>query len=101
MYLVRLLTFEPTAGGASYFKIGKAVSIPRRIKQFGPCELIAHEVHQSSAASLKREKELHQQFSSFRQPGTEIFLLKQIELRQVINEMVQTEGQQSETHPFE
>ena len=92
VYLVRLLTFEETSSGACYYKIGKATSIPKRIKQFGPCELIAHEVHQSSAASLKREKELHQQFSAFRQPGTEIFLLKQIELRQVINEMVQTGG---------
>ena len=92
VYLVRLVTFEETSSSACYYKIGKATSIPKRIKQFGPCELIAHEVHQSSAASLKREKELHQQFSSFRQPGTEIFLLKQIELRQVINEMAQAGG---------
>ena len=101
VYLVRLLTFEETSSGACYYKIGKATSIPKRIKQFGPCELIAHEVHQSSAASLKREKELHQQFSAFRQPGTEIFLLKQIELRQVINEMVIPSETGHENHSFE
>ena len=59
VYLVRLLTFEETVRGASYFKIGKATSIPSRIKQFGPCELIAHEVHKDGPAALKREKELH------------------------------------------
>ena len=87
VYLVRLLTFEETASGAAYFKIGKATSIPKRIKQFGPCDLIAHEVHKDSVESLKREKELHQMFSAFRKPETEIFLLKQDELMQVVNEM--------------
>ena len=87
VYLVRLLTFEETASGAAYFKIGKATSIPKRIKQFGPCDLIAHEVHKDSVASLKREKELHQMFSAFRKPDTEIFLLKQVELMQVVDEM--------------
>ena len=87
VYLVRLLTFEETASGAAYFKIGKATSIPKRIKQFGPCDLIAHEVHKDSVASLKREKELHQMFSAFRKPDTEIFLLKQAELMQVVDEM--------------
>ena len=51
--LLRLLTFEDTARGASYFKIGKATSIPSRIKQFGPCELIAYKVHADSRAALK------------------------------------------------
>ena len=53
VYLVRLLTFEETARGASYFKIGKATSIPSRIKQFVPCELIAHGVHKDGPAALK------------------------------------------------
>jgi len=92
VYLVRLLTFEETSSGDCYYKIGKATSIPKRIKQFGPCELIAHEVHEDSASALKREKELHQKFSTSRKHGTEIFLLNQVELRQVINEMVQTGG---------
>ena len=87
VYLVRLLTFEETASGAAYFKIGKATSIPKRVKQFGPCDLIAHEVHKDSVESLKREKVLHQMFSAFRKPETEIFLLKQDELMQVVNEM--------------
>ena len=94
VYLVRLLTFEETASGAAYFKIGKATSIPKRIKQFGPCDLIAHEVHKDSVESLKREKELHQMFSTFRKPDTEIFLLKQDELMQVVHEMSTTEGKE-------
>ena len=40
VYLVRLLTFDATADGRAYYKIGKAISIPKRIKQFGPCQLI-------------------------------------------------------------
>ena len=87
VYLVRLLTFEPTASGASYFKIGKAVSIPNRIKQFGPCELIAHEVHTDPGSALKRETALHSQFKRFRRPDTEIFLMTQQELNQVVTAM--------------
>ena len=90
MYLVRLLTFEPTASGASYFKIGKAVSIPNRIKQFGPCELVAHEVHTDPGSALKRETALHSQFKQFRRPDTEIFLMTQQELNQVVTAMNQT-----------
>ena len=92
IYLLRLIPFKKTSSGAYNYKIETATSIPKKIKQFGHCQLNSHEVHQSGAASLKREKELHQQFKAFRQPCTEIILLKQIELRQVINEMVQTEG---------
>lgn len=88
VYLVRLLTFEETASGAGYFKIGKATSIPSRIKQFGPCELIAHEVHKDVPAALQREKELHQRFAAFRRPETEIFLLTAEELHQVVTAMV-------------
>lgn len=83
VYFVLLLTFEETASGARYFKIGKATSIPSRIKQFGPCELVAHEVHADSQSALKREKELHKQFAEFRRPETEIFLLNQMEVLQV------------------
>ena len=83
VYFVLLLTFEETASGARYFKIGKATSIPSRIKQFGPCELVAHEVHTDSRAALMREKELHKQFAAFRRPETEIFLLNPMEVLQV------------------
>ena len=83
VYFVRLLTFEETASGARYFKIGKATSIPSRIKQFGPCEIVAHEVHAYSRAALKREKELHKQFAAFRRPETEIFLLDPMEVLQI------------------
>jgi len=73
VYLVRLLTFDPTADGWAYYKIGKAVSIPRRIKQFGPCELIAEARLASEKASLAAEAQLHQQFDPWRKPDTEIF----------------------------
>ena len=83
-----MLKFEDTARGASYFKNGKATSIPSRIKQFRPCELIVYQVHVNSRAALKREKELHKQFAAFRGPETEIFLLTAEELHQVVNTMV-------------
>ena len=73
VYLVRLLTFDPTADGRTYYKIGKAISIPKRIKQFGPCELIAEARLPSEKESLTVEAQLHQQFASWRKAGTEIF----------------------------
>jgi hypothetical protein len=73
VYLVRLLTFDPTADGRAYYKIGKAVSIPKRIKQFGPCQLVAEARLASEKESLAAEAKLHQQFASCRKPETEIF----------------------------
>jgi hypothetical protein len=73
VYLVRLLTFDPTADGRAYYKIGKAISIPKRIKQFGPCELVAEGRLPSEKESLTAEAQLHQQFSAWRKPETEIF----------------------------
>lgn len=87
VYLVRLLTFGETAGGAGYFKIGKAKSIPSRIKQFGPCELVAYEVHHDGPSALRRERELHKKFAAYRRAETEIFLLTPVELQQVVGEM--------------
>ena len=80
---VRLLMFEERASGARYFKIGKATSLPRRIKQFGPCELVAHEIHTDSRAALKCEKELRKPLAALRRPETEIFLLHPMEVLQV------------------
>ena len=79
-----MLTFEIIARGASYFKIGKATYIPSRIKQFGPCQLIAYKDDAVSRAAQKREKELHQQFAASRSPETEIFLLTDEQLHQVV-----------------
>ena len=73
VYLVRLLTFEPTADGRAYFKIGKAISIPKRIKQFGPCELVAEARLSGEKEGLTAEAQLHQQFAPWRKPETEIF----------------------------
>ena len=101
VYLVRLLTFEETSSGACYYKIGKATSIPKRIKQLGPCELISHEIHEVSTSALIKEKELHQKFNTFRKHGTEIFLLNQDELSQVIKEMVIPSETGHGNHSFE
>ena len=79
MYFVRLLRFEETASGSRYFKIGKATSIPSRIKQFEPCKLIADPVHAESRAALKHEKELHKQFAAYRRPETENFFAEPYE----------------------
>ena len=87
VYLVRLLTFEETAKGGAYFKIGKAVSVPSRIKEFGPCRLIAQEKHSDDAAALRREAELHKTFAKYRRTGTEIFLLTTDELERVVREI--------------
>jgi hypothetical protein len=83
VYLVRLLTFDPTADGRAYYKIGKAVSIPKRIKQFGPCELIAEARLASEKESLTAEAQLHQQFDQWRKPETEIFCFSADQVEQV------------------
>jgi hypothetical protein len=58
VYLVQLLTFHQTAEGQYYYKIGKAKSIPRRIKQFGPCRLVRSIKLPTEQVSLKVEAEL-------------------------------------------
>ena len=73
VYLVQLLTFDPTADGRAYFKIGKVISIPKQIKQFSPCELIAEAQLPSEKESLAFEAQLHRQFDQRRNPETEIF----------------------------
>jgi hypothetical protein len=85
VYLVQLLTFHETASGQHYYKIGKAKSIPRRIKQFGPCRLVASIQLESEKESLRIEAELHALFSHLRRPETEIFCMNQEELRTVID----------------
>ena len=65
------------------FQDRQSDSIPSRIKQFGPCELVAHEIHADSRAALKRKKELHKQFDTFKRPETEIFLLNPMEVLRV------------------
>jgi hypothetical protein len=84
VYLVELLTFEPTAAGRLYYKIGKAKSIPHRIKQFGPCEVVASIRLTTEQDSLRVEAELHARFSAYRRPETEIFSFTRGELDQVI-----------------
>jgi len=92
VYLVRLLTFDPTADGRAYYKIGKAVSIPKRIKQFGPCELVAEARLSSEKESLTAEAQLHQQFAPWRKPETEIFCFTAAQLEVVKAAMAVVSG---------
>ncbi len=87
--LVRLLTFDQTADGRAYFKIGKAISFPKRIKQLVPCELIAEARFPSEADSLKAEAILHQQFSAWRKPETEFFCFDVAQVEIVTGVMAQ------------
>ena len=86
VYLVQLLTFHETAAGQHYYKIGKAKSIPRRIKQFGPCRLIRSIQLRTEQDSLRVEAELHSKFSHLRRPDTEIFCMNKAELQSVLAE---------------
>lgn len=86
VYVVQLLTFHQTAAGQHYYKIGKAKSIPKRIKQFGPCRLIKSITLRSERDSLRVEAELHSKFSCFRRPDTEIFCMNEVELTSVLAE---------------
>ena len=87
VYLVRLLTFDATADGRAYYKIGKAISIPKRIKQFGPCQLIEEARFPTETLSLQAEKQLHSQFDCYRRPETEIFCLNAEQLAAVQEEL--------------
>lgn len=84
VYLVQLLTFEQTAAGKLYYKIGKAKSIPKRIKQFGPCEVVTSIRLATEQESLRIEAGLHARFSAYRRPETEIFCLNANELETVV-----------------
>jgi hypothetical protein len=88
VYLVQL-TFDPTADGRAYYKIGKAVSIPKRIKQFGPCQLVAEARLASEKESLKVEAHLHQRFAPWRKPETEIFCFSTDQLEAVVSAMAE------------
>jgi hypothetical protein len=85
VYLVELLAFEQTPTGAKYYKIGKAKSIPKRVRQFGPCAVVDSLSFQSEAESLKAEAELHRYFDMFRRTGTEIFAFDEQTLQHVTN----------------
>ena len=95
VYLVQLLTFRQTSAGQQYYKIGKAKSIPRRIKQFGPCRLIASIQLPTEHASLKVEAELHAKFSHLRRPDTEIFCMNEAGLKTVLVEYLLHETTQA------
>jgi hypothetical protein len=89
VYLVRLLTFDETSKGEAYYKIGKAKSIPHRIKQFGPCTLVESICLGSEGESLRIESNLHAMFDHLRRPGTEIFCIHRDELDDVVRAFVE------------
>ena len=81
VYLVQLPTFHQAHAGKLYYKIGKARSIPRRIKQFGPCRFVASVKLPTEQASLGVESELHVMFSHLRSSDAEIFYIGDAELQ--------------------
>lgn len=92
VYLVKLLTFDQTKEGAFYYKIGKANSIPKRIKQFGPCELVKSIKCANPATALEMESKLHNLFSIHRKTDTEIFLLSEQVLALVVSQFANFES---------
>ena len=85
VYLVELLTFYRSKQGEAYYKIGKAKSIPKRIKQFGPCQLVESIKCSTEQTSYEVELFLHQKFEQYRRPETEIFYLGLTELKGIQN----------------
>lgn len=83
-YLVQLLTFHQTLDGSLYYKTGKAKSMQKRIKQFGPCSFVASINLQTEHASLEAGSKLHGIFAHLCSPETEIFCLNGIELQAVV-----------------
>jgi len=83
VYLVELLTFHRSEQGQAYYKIGKAKSIPKRIKQFGPCQLVESIKCSTEQVSYETELVLHQKFEQYCRPETEIFYLGLTELKLV------------------
>ncbi len=68
------------------------ISIPKRIKQFGPCELIAEARLPSEKASLTVEAQLHEKFAPWRRPQTEIFCFSAAQLEVVKAAMAVVSG---------
>lgn len=92
VYLVQLLTYHQTVNGQYYYKIGKAKSVPKRIKQFGPCRLVTSIRLPSEQISLKVESDIHSKFNHLRRPDTEIFCMTDEDLRPAIDEYLLQEA---------
>lgn len=86
VYFVRLLSFEATAAGKSYYKIGKAKVVPKRIKQFGPCELLDVLEFEHSREAFEAEASLHGFLHAHRIPSTELFMLELSAVRDISTE---------------
>lgn len=83
VYLVQLQSFRRNRHGKSYYKIGKAKHIPKRIKQFGPCKIIASAAFPSERESLKAEQVIHSIYVEHRLPDTEIFCFTEDQVESV------------------
>jgi hypothetical protein len=86
VYIVELITFSPDKDGNKYYKIGKAKSIPKRIKQFGPCKLISSIELNSDQKSLEVEMQIHSKLNHLRRPDTEIFFMSESGLESALVE---------------
>lgn len=83
VYAVKLVTFSDNALDECYIKIGKSNQVPRRMKQFGLCELIASIRVDTDKDALRKERMIHELFFDFRCPDTEIFRLERSRVKQL------------------
>ena len=87
VYFVRLDTFTDPHGTTGFYKVGKANSVPKRIRQFGNCSVVHLLACDSPTLAFKFEQELLTHFSEWRQEGTEILRLPHNAVNEVIRRM--------------
>lgn len=99
VYLVELLTFYPDKNGHKYYKIGKAKSIPKRIKQFGPCKLISSIELTSEQQSFEIEARIQSKLNHLRRPDTEIFFMSGRDLESAVVEFSRQQDNHAKQTP--
>lgn len=87
VYLVRLLTFSEDIEGECYYKIGKSNEIPKRIKQFGPCELVKSIRLENEKTALQTERAIHGIFNAYQCSDTEIFRFGRAQVEDVCHSL--------------
>jgi hypothetical protein len=87
VYFVRLDTFTEPHSTTGFYKVGKANSVPKRIRQFGNCSVVHLLTCESPVHALRFEQELLTHFSEWRQEGTEILRMPHVVVHEVISKM--------------
>lgn len=87
VYFVRLDTFTDPQSETGFYKVGKANSVPKRIRQFGSCSVVRLLACDSPTLAFRFEQELLSHFSEWRQEGTEILRMPRNVVYKVIDKM--------------